>query len=97
MKTLSVLASEKKVLEHCAKTLFKRKFKNIRVSYGSLRINAERRKFFFLSGYRISLAVKQINEAVTNLELTVNPHHLTPTFMDKKKEQELESNFLIYL
>jgi len=96
MKTMSVIAPGQKVIRRFEKSLLS-KFKNVTVNYSSGEIIAERKNFFFGRRYRLRLTIKQIDDTITNVELTVNPHHLSPTFSDEEREQQLENRLIAYL
>ncbi len=96
MKTMAVIAQGQRVLRRFERSLSSR-FKNVVVNYNSGEIIAERRNFFFGRRYRLRLTVKQINDSVTTVEFTVNPHHLSQTFSDRERELQLERRLLKYL
>jgi hypothetical protein len=96
MKTMSVMAQGQKIMKRFEKYLSSR-FKNIRINYNSGEIIAERRNFFFGRRYKLRLTVKQVDETITSVEFTVNPHHANPTFSDVERELQLESRLVKYL
>jgi hypothetical protein len=95
MKTMSVIAQGQKVLRRIERSLSGR-FKNVQVNYKSGEIIAERRYFFF-GRYKLRLTIKQIDDVITNVEFTVNPHHINPTFADAERELQLENRLTKYL
>jgi len=96
MKTMSVMAQMQKVIRRFERSLSGR-FKNVQVNYNSGEIIAERRNLFFGRRYKLRLTVKQIDDTITTVEFTVNPHHENPTFSDKEREHLLESRLMAYL
>jgi hypothetical protein len=73
------------------------KFKNVKVNYNSGEIIAERKNLFFGRRYRLRFTIKQIDDIITKIDLTVNPHHANPTLADQERERQLENRLIAYL
>ena len=93
---MSVIAQGQKIMRRFEKYLSSR-YKNIQVNYHSGEIIAERKNFFFGRRYKLRLTVKQIDDTITSVQFTVNPHHANPTFSDVERELQLESHLVKYL
>ena len=97
MKTMAVIATMQKVIRRFERSLAREKFSNVRVDYSTGEIIAERKNFFFGRRYSLLLSVKQIDDTITHVELTVNPQHSSPTFSDEERELQWENRLIAYL
>jgi len=61
-------------------------YSNLDVDPNEGKISGERRSYFFGTRYSFNLFVRKVNDFVTSMELTVNPHHPVPTLSDQEKE-----------
>ena len=81
------MASSVKVIEVLERYLEFRKFRNIHINYSIGEISAERKKNFFTRKDQLKLIVRQINDSITNVELTINEESKQRSTNEMKEEK----------
>jgi hypothetical protein len=98
MRTMSVISTQQKIIDLFTRSLSStKKYRNVSVDYSSGSITAERKDNLLGRRYKIALKVKQVRDVVTNIEMTINPHHLVPKQFDRETEEKLENKFIAFI
>jgi hypothetical protein len=95
MKILSVFGSAPQVIKRLNLFLTENRFSQIKFDPASNEITAERKILFLWKDY-IHIRVQPAHENISNIELRLNPFHVTPTPGDETKESDLQRKLFLY-
>lgn len=95
MKILSVFGTTPQVIKKLQTFLDENRFSKININQALNEITAERKVRLIWKEY-IYIRVSPALENISNIELKVNPIHMTPTAEDESKESELQRRLFLY-